>query len=1049
MNQAQNFQEFIFSLCQYWVNHGCIWSQPYDAQMGAGTFHPHTFLKGLGPEPWKSVYVQPCRRPNDGRYGKSPYRFQHYYQLQVLLKPSPSNIIDVFLKSLQHVGINLKDNDIGLLEDDWKGPTLGAWGLGWEVRANAQEVTQFTYFQQLGGLDIDVVCGEITYGLERLYMYANNIKNGLDIPFNENYTWGDIYYQNEYEFSHFNFKEADIAQLFSHFEMCEDKISELCEKNLVLPAYDYVLQASHSFNLLDARGAISVSERQRYIGRVRDCARKCAAKYKEGREKLGYPLLKNLDNDARNPIYPKGTIPEIIIEQSNKFIPSGSETSQILFEILVEEMPPSFQDRASKELIEKADVFLSQKKDQFKMHTDYLAKLNRLNYKFNISSRRISFQWLQCPEKEPDQNIEIWGPAERIAKNADGSLTPAGLGFCKKNSIPPNEVKFNTKNEGTFLYYEKKISGEYLAILLAEEFKNWIYNLTIPLKMKWLPENISPSFIRPVRSIIALCDDQIIPLEMFGIKSTNTTCGQRILSPDKVKILHVNDYEKIMTELKIEISPKKRREYILKQAQEISAKLGGELILDEGLLSKCAGLFESPNIFYAEFDKSYLRLPGTLITTVLKEHMNYFTIKSKANNSLIPYYIGVSNYKCNKMEEMIEGTKNVVTGRLDDGTFYFDTDLQTPFFELREKLKNQMFQENMGTLYDKSERLITLVKFIAKKITPFLSKETHLNLEVLETAAKYCKADLKSGVVAEFPDEMQGIMGGVIAREQNTLSNTQASELLGKAIEEHYLPFGAQSILPHNIYAFLISFADKLDSLCMMMNSGMEPKGNKDPLGMRRLGLSLVRLLGLKNENGFLENISIYEAVELCLDNMKSCKWNIIDNTKEKILQFLLDRVKSSLKEDFDPRAVDSLSEKLIHSPITSVIPFIKIISQHIKDPKYSLMNSLIPYRRARNLTQNFKYKNSVNPSLFSTTFEKNLYDIIQSKKSKIELDVKKENYLSVLDELELLSKPLSEFFDNVMVNDNNIEIKDNRLALLFELRLLYENVADFSYLQV
>lgn len=248
--EIKNFQEFIIALCNYWVGHGCIWSQPYDANMGAGTFHPHTFLKGVGPEPWRSVYVQPCRRPVDGRYGKSPYRFQHYYQLQVLLKPSPSNIVDIFLKSLEHVGVNLKKNDIGLLEDDWKGPTLGAWGLGWEVRANGQEITQFTYFQQLGGLDIDVVCGEITYGLERLFMYSKGYNNALDIPFNEHFTYGDIFYQNEYEFSHFNFKEAQIQELFKHFEICEQRVIDLCEKGLVLPAYDYVLQASHSFNLL-------------------------------------------------------------------------------------------------------------------------------------------------------------------------------------------------------------------------------------------------------------------------------------------------------------------------------------------------------------------------------------------------------------------------------------------------------------------------------------------------------------------------------------------------------------------------------------------------------------------------------------------------------------------------------------------------------------------------------------------------------------------------------------------------------------------------------
>lgn len=362
-----NFQNFIFSLCDYWLNYGCIMSQPYDSKMGAGTFHPHTFLKGIGPEPWRSVYVQPCRRPVDGRYGKSPYRFQHYYQLQVLLKPSPSNIIDIFFKSLEHVGIVLKDNDIGLLEDDWKGPTLGAWGLGWEVRANGQEVTQFTYFQQLGGLDIDVVCGEITYGLERLYMYLTGAKNAFDIPYNDHFTYGDIYSQNEYEFSFFNFKEADTKNLFSQFEKCERFAHDLCEKNLVLPAYDYVLEASHLFNLLDSRGAISATERQRYIGRVRDCAKKCAAQYRAEREKLEFPLMSRLSTDARLPLISKkeGNREVLIVSNSEEnhiykdkaSLDQNSKNISVLFEIGVEEMPPSFQMSAKEDLKNKVEGF--------------------------------------------------------------------------------------------------------------------------------------------------------------------------------------------------------------------------------------------------------------------------------------------------------------------------------------------------------------------------------------------------------------------------------------------------------------------------------------------------------------------------------------------------------------------------------------------------------------------------------------------------------------------------------------------------------------------
>ncbi len=616
--EIKNFQDFIISLCNYWVNHGCIWSQPYDANMGAGTFHPHTFLKGIGPEPWRSVYVQPCRRPVDGRYGKSPYRFQHYYQLQVLLKPSPANIVDIFLKSLEHVGINLKDNDIGLLEDDWKGPTLGAWGLGWEIRANGQEVTQFTYFQQLGGLDIDVVCGEITYGLERLYMYSKGYKNALEIPFNEHFTYGDIFYQNEFEFSHFNFNEADIHELFKHFEKCEEKVSELCEKNLVLPAYDYVLQASHSFNLLDARGAISVSERQRFIGRVRDCAKKCAIQYRSAREKLNFPMLNRLDTDARKPLYPIGVkSAHEVFAENNKYENieqfKNDETVNVLFELGVEEMPPAFQLSAKAEMEEKIKFFVNLNN----------LKWNQENYKVEISARRLSVQFFKIPKMEESRTEEIWGPAERIAKNPDGSLSPAGMGFCKKNNVDPAKVTVKTKTDGSFLYLEKHIQGRDFPSLLAEKFKEWCYELKAPLKMKWLPQEISPQFIRPVRWIVALVNDKVIKLDMFGLNSGRYTCGQRILFPNEIAIDNAVHYQEILQKLAVEPSYDKRRTNFTYKANELAEQINGKLQNDENLLNKCLGLFENPDLFIAEFDKKYLRLPKPLITSVLREHMNH------------------------------------------------------------------------------------------------------------------------------------------------------------------------------------------------------------------------------------------------------------------------------------------------------------------------------------------------------------------------------------------------------------------------------------------
>jgi glycyl-tRNA synthetase alpha chain len=291
---VSTFQGLILALQQFWADHGCVILQPLDIEVGAGTFHTATFLRAIGPESWNCAYIQPCRRPTDSRYGENPMRLQHYYQFQVILKPSPQNIQDLYLKSLKYLGIDAKVHDIRFVEDNWESPTLGAWGLGWEVWLNGMEVTQFTYFQQVGGLECFPVSGEITYGIERIAMYLQGVESIFDIVWAETpsgtVTYGDVFHQNEVEMSAFNFEHADADMLFQHFDESEQQCQYLIDKQLVLPAYEMVLKASHTFNLLDARSAISVTERQRFILRVRTMARSVAQAYYDSRARLGFPL---------------------------------------------------------------------------------------------------------------------------------------------------------------------------------------------------------------------------------------------------------------------------------------------------------------------------------------------------------------------------------------------------------------------------------------------------------------------------------------------------------------------------------------------------------------------------------------------------------------------------------------------------------------------------------------------------------------------------------------------------------------------------------------
>jgi len=289
---VNTFQDLIMALERYWAGQGCIIGQPYDLEVGAGTFNPHTLLRVLGPEPWKVAYVEPSRRPTDGRYGENPNRLQHYYQYQVVLKPSPLEVQQLYLDSLQAFGIDPLEHDIRFVEDDWESPTLGAWGLGWEVWLDGMEITQFTYFQQAGSIDLSPISVELTYGLERIAMYLQQVDNVYDLAWNENLSYGDVHHKGEWEHSTYNFEVADTAMLFKLFDLYEAESQRASEQKLVLPAYDYCLKCSHVFNLLEARGAISVTQRTTFIARVRGMARSVAENYTAQREAMGHPLLK-------------------------------------------------------------------------------------------------------------------------------------------------------------------------------------------------------------------------------------------------------------------------------------------------------------------------------------------------------------------------------------------------------------------------------------------------------------------------------------------------------------------------------------------------------------------------------------------------------------------------------------------------------------------------------------------------------------------------------------------------------------------------------------
>ncbi|MFQ5730278.1 MAG: glycine--tRNA ligase subunit alpha, partial [Waddliaceae bacterium] len=462
------FQELLRRLSLFWEKNDCIIHQGYDLEMGAGTLNPATFLRCLGPEPYRAAYIEACRRPTDGRYGKNPNRTQHYFQYQVILKPSPLTMQDLYLESLEAIGIDLSRHDIRYVHDDWENPIIGAWGLGWEVWIDGMEITQYTYFQSVGGIPVKPVTGELTYGTERIAMYLQNVDNFFDLQWNEHLTYGDLYQRAEREWSQYNFEEANIESWFKHFDDFEKEAKKLIAKKLPLPAYDFVMKSSHAFNILDARGAISVSERTGYMGRIRDLAKSIAESYISSREEEGFPLLHSFPEVEHKP--------HLMSTLSNKLLhPDPTLVEDFLLEIGSEELPATFVPLGYNNLERDLKQLLDKEEIPYK------------SLKVFGTPRRLAALVEGLAMSLPEQTQEKRGPSLDKAYDNKGQATPAGRGFFRSINIEPltreklesgkdKNVTIREVKGTPYIFATVHIPGRSTAAILAERLPTLILN---------------------------------------------------------------------------------------------------------------------------------------------------------------------------------------------------------------------------------------------------------------------------------------------------------------------------------------------------------------------------------------------------------------------------------------------------------------------------------------------------------------------------------------------------------------------------------------------
>ena len=1000
-----SFQEMVNQLTQYWMNQGCVVHQAYDLETGAGTFNPATFLRCLGPENYKAVYVEPTRRPTDGRYGKNPNRVQLFHQLQVLIKPSPPDIQQLYLKSLEAVGLNLKEHDIRFVHDDWEAPTQGAWGLGWEVWIDGMEATQFTYFQAVGGCPLKPISVELAYGLERLAMFIQNVDSIFDVLWNEHLTFGDLMIQNEEQWSAYNFEKANPSMWKRHFEDFEKEAKTLIETDLVIPAYDFTIKASHAFNMLDARGMISPTERTGYIARVRDLSQAIAESYIQSRQKLDFPLKQESKPTKKF---------ELTLD--DKLLKNLDKKDTLLLEIGSEQLPSSYVERGLKSL-EASMISLLKDND-----------LKHGQVKVYGTPRRLSIIIEDLARSSNAKEIERKGPATQSAFGSDGHPTLQGRGFLKsigheeaglqeirEGSIPGLEIR--TIKDQDYLFAHFREDGKAAAAILQTELPKLIAKLHFPKKMRWANDTIE--YPRPIHWITCLLGKNIVSFAYGPTLSDRISYGHSQIDPESFQIKDPSEYKDLLKKHFVLVDPDERKELILKQLTAIEKETNATALLKEQLLKEITHLVEWPQLAASTFDEAFLTAPREALVSEMAQHQRYFPLVDATGNLVNRFVITADNQPT---ETMIKGNQKVLTARLSDALFLYKQDQKVDLDTMNERLKTIVFQKDLGTMLDKVTRLEKHASLVAKA----------MNIEEPEKAveaAHLCKADLASHLVNEFPD-LQGIIGKHYALEQGHDPD------IALAIEEHWMPRHDGASLPKSPLGQTLSLSDKIDNLLGYFSVGLKPTSSSDPYACRRITIGLLKIL-IENNHA----IDLEELLKQASENFEK----ISDQVIEDVLDYITTRAKGVFEEKgFQKDEIEASLRGRINDPYDQ---FCKTQALHQFRSSDHFDHLFEVYKRAKGQLPE-KTSGSINETLFQDASEKKLYGHLQTIQSDYTNALDEKNYTAAFDLLATLRPFLSELFNNVKILDEDPNIQKNRLNLIQNVFSFFDPLLDFSKIQ-
>jgi len=1003
MSQPLDFQSIILTLDHYWAEHGCLIWHPYYQQVGAGTYNPATFLRVLGPEPWNVAYLEPSIRPDDGRYGDNPNRLQQFYQYQVILKPDPGNPQELYLDSLKALGLDPRQHDIRFVEDNWQSPALGAWGLGWEVWCDGQEITQYTYFQQAGGFTLNPVSVELTYGLERIAMTLQGVRSFQAIHWNKDRTDGDVNLQGEREHSTYYYDVADVGRVQQMFSLYEAEANLALDKGLVLPAHDYILKLSHAFNILDARGAVGVTERQAMFSKMRDLSHRVAEAYLAQREVMGYPWLEKEGIKNREPRVVKK------ISQTKTLL---SGHNSLLFEIGTEELPVDDLDSALDQLRKRVPAWLNE------------LRLEHAEVKILGTPRRLVVMVDKLANRQQDREVVVKGPPANRAFDAQGRLTPAGEGFAKSKGIIPAELKAKEMDGGTYAAATVKETGKSAMELLSQGLPGIIAGIKFDKSMRWNESQVV--FSRPIRWLLALLGEEVVPFEYAGLASGHTTCGLRSVDPVIIEVNSFQEYLKVLKSQDILLDPAERQAVIEAQVEKLQKNMNTEIVQDKDLAHENTNLVEAPTALIGNFEKDFLKLPADVLVSVMKHHQKYFPVfysKTSGEHCIQDCFIAIRNGDEKHIDIVRDGNEQVITARFADARFFLEHDMQYRLEDFLPRLDTLTFQRKLGTMLAKSKRIEKFLEVALNFVELTVEQK-----EETRRAAHLCKADLATRMVVEMTS-LQGIMGEYYARKGGETKG------VATAIREHYLPRFAGDKLPMSDQGRIAGIADRLDSLAGLFAAGMAPTAAKDPFALRRAALGLVQVLIGWERDFDLESgmdVAIRELpIPMSAEDRAAC------------LEFIRGRLQSHLLEQgrkYD--VVMAVIAALGRNPFGAA----KAVKELTAWTEKSEWKTILPaYARCVRITRDQKQEFSVDEAMLKEPSEKALFKAVEKAQS-----VKRQPG-SVNDLLKVfvpMIPAINTFFEKVLVMDKDLALQYNRLGLLQKISHLADGVVDFSLLE-